>query len=264
MNILLNDHTIGITEVRETLALLDDFRRTGDGSQLPEAIKSAELSEELPPVYEAIAMTALISFMTGTEGRDDTYSLFLLSNYVAQSREMITDDTTGYLNKRGLMRWAQREYNPEENSYGIFVVDLAKFKKVNDVLGHTVGDEALRQACDTISSQTRVSDTTVVHDRRKRNTKDVLSVARIGGDEIVFIMDFNGLDVATVQAVVERVMEHLRAEKITMKSADGVLEQAFGFRVGCAVAGPSNPLDFKQAIYIADQAQNATRTEEDR
>jgi diguanylate cyclase (GGDEF)-like protein len=264
MNILLNDHTISINEVRETMASLELFRATGDDGGLAESVKTAELCEELPPIYEAIAMTALVSFMTGTDKRDDIYSLFLLSNYIAQSREMITDDTTGYLNKRGLMRWAQREYRPEDNSYGVFVVDLVKFKKVNDVLGHAIGDDALRLACDTISSQTRVSDNTVAHERRKRPTKDVLSVARIGGDEIVFVMDFNGLDSGTVQEVVGRVMEHLRAEKITMTSVDGLLQQAFGFRVGCAVSTPQNQLDFKQAIYIADQAQNATRTEEDR
>ncbi len=71
----------------------------------------------------------------------------------------------------------------------IMFVDLDNFKRVNDTLGHKVGDELLRQASGRLASALRSQDTIARH-----NTKSPPhSIARLGGDEfIVLLTDMPG------------------------------------------------------------------------
>ena len=71
------------------------------------------------------------------------------------------------------------------------VIDLDHFKRVNDVHGHAVGDEVLRQAGQVISGGLREDD----------------FVARLGGDE--FGLLFSVPDEPTARAVVDRVRRGL-------------------------------------------------------
>ena len=59
----------------------------------------------------------------------------------------------------------------KNNRFAILFFDLDKFKKINDTLGHSVGDEVLKQAGERIKS--------------KISKKDILS--RFGGDEFAAI-----------------------------------------------------------------------------
>jgi diguanylate cyclase (GGDEF)-like protein len=75
----------------------------------------------------------------------------------------------------------------------VFFIDLDDFKKVNDTLGHSAGDELLRAVADRLSAAVRGCDT----------------VGRLGGDEFVVLSEgsflADGLDV-----VAERLLAVLR------------------------------------------------------
>ena len=83
----------------------------------------------------------------------------------------------------------------ENGSFAVLLLDLNRFKDINDTLGHGVGDQVLMVVAERLESGIRDSDT----------------IARIGGDEFCAIIEG-----------VERVV----AEKLAMKLSD-LLEPPF-------------------------------------
>lgn len=73
--------------------------------------------------------------------------------------------------------------------HGVFVfLDLDKFKSVNDLMGHTVGDEVLIRIAQFLSR------------RFKHDPRDI--VGRLGGDEFAILL--NSIDAETAHTIIER------------------------------------------------------------
>ena len=98
-------------------------------------------------------------------------------------------------------------------SLAVLFVDLDGFKVVNDLFGHHVGDQLLREMADRLAEARRSSDT----------------VARFGGDEFVVVCP----DVRTSAAAC-RIAEHLLAELSRPAAVDGV-EHRLTASIGIAV-----------------------------
>ncbi len=73
---------------------------------------------------------------------------------------------------------AQPGYN-----FAVLFMDFDRFKQVNDTLGHSVGDELLRQIAQRLQSSLRPGDSFV------RTSDFGQTAARIGGDEFVVVLD---------------------------------------------------------------------------
>jgi diguanylate cyclase (GGDEF)-like protein len=87
----------------------------------------------------------------------------------------VTDPLTGLYNRRIFTETFDKELNRARRyglPLGIVILDLHRFKEVNDKYGHPRGDEVLRAAATTLQKALRTSD----------------SAFRIGGDEFAVLL----------------------------------------------------------------------------
>jgi diguanylate cyclase (GGDEF)-like protein len=87
----------------------------------------------------------------------------------------VTDPLTDLYNRRLFNETFEKELNRARRygqSLGLVILDLHRFKEVNDKHGHPRGDEVLRAAASTLKKSLRTSD----------------SAFRIGGDEFALIL----------------------------------------------------------------------------
>lgn len=96
-----------------------------------------------------------------------------------------------------------RAHDDDQFIFTLLFLDFDHFKKVNDTLGHAVGDQLLSEIAMRLRANLRASDTIA------RDVSDT-TVARLGGDEfVVLLADVNTEDRAA--PVIERLMRALGA-----------------------------------------------------
>jgi diguanylate cyclase (GGDEF)-like protein len=97
------------------------------------------------------------------------------------------DPLTRMPNRSVVLERVQRaiEHRRRHPEYGFAVLfmDVDRFKQVNDTLGHSAGDELLRQVADRLNEALRPGDAVA------RVTSDMHTAARIGGDEFVIVLE---------------------------------------------------------------------------
>ncbi|TVQ41577.1 MAG: diguanylate cyclase [Wenzhouxiangella sp.] len=116
------------------------------------------------------------------------------------------DPLTGLLNRRALDRRLQELSAAADQTGGpltLLFLDLDHFKRINDSLGHAIGDDCLRHLGRLISSIVRAND----------------PVARYGGEE--FVVALPGLDVTGARALAETIRQ--RIETTPLVTADGTV-----------------------------------------
>jgi diguanylate cyclase (GGDEF)-like protein len=90
-------------------------------------------------------------------------------------QQALTDPLTGCFNRRSFEAQLDRDVASAKRGQqplSLVVLDLDRFKQLNDSAGHDAGDQALRQLADCLRQEARLAD----------------SVARFGGDEFVLIL----------------------------------------------------------------------------
>lgn len=99
----------------------------------------------------------------------------LRRHYQASEQRAATDALTGLPNRRAFDAVLEAEIDVRRRHGGTFsiaLIDLDRFKALNDTSGHAAGDLALRLVSDTLSARVRASD----------------AAARLGGDEFVVLL----------------------------------------------------------------------------
>ncbi len=113
---------------------------------------------------------------------------------VTQSIEMaVTDSLTGLHNRRYLDSHLQTLFDravARRRPLSIMIVDLDRFKSINDTYGHDGGDDVLREFAR----------------RLRQNMRGIDLICRFGGEEFVIVMP------DTEGAVAAKVAERIRAE----------------------------------------------------
>jgi diguanylate cyclase (GGDEF)-like protein/PAS domain S-box-containing protein len=175
---------------------------------------------------------------------DSIHGLVLNARDVTERRELegklawqaFHDPMTGLANRvlfteRLTHALTRRERGPVD--IGVLFIDLDHFKIINDTLGHSAGDELLRQAARRIESEVRSADT----------------VARLGGDEFAVLLEDS--DAESCRATADRLLAQLtRAFSIEGREA------LVGASIGVTDAGLDTTLealvrDADVAMYVA-------------
>jgi diguanylate cyclase (GGDEF)-like protein len=173
-------------------------------------------------------------------------SLFTLVGRASrQLREQATrDPLTGLPNRTNLyqrMRRAARAARAGSELAGLLLIDLDRFKEVNDTLGHDQGDTLLREVSTRLSETLRRGDT----------------LARLGGDEFAVLLR----DLPDRGAAAELALRLLDALERPFE-VSGVSVQ-LGASVGVALA-PDHGTDVSTLVRRADVAMYEAKREHGR
>jgi diguanylate cyclase (GGDEF)-like protein len=157
-----------------------------------------------------------------------------LRRYAAhQQYEALHDGLTGLPNREAFHQRAQDALEAagrEGNGGAVVLVDLNRFKEVNDTLGHHAGDELLR----------------VVSDRLRGGLREVDTLARLGGDEFAMILP--GLGADEVLALLGDRRDELTRE-VVLTGVPLTIEASFG-----VAFYPRHGRDVEELLQCADAA----------
>lgn len=158
--------------------------------------------------------------------------------------ELITDELTKILNRRGLMQRIepfvnevryQLEHSEQRKGFilrdfSLVFIDIDHFKSINDTYGHLAGDTVLKGIAQNLRKSVRASDI----------------VGRYGGEEIVIgLLGANGKDA-------KRISESLRKkiEEQSFQHHDNQINVTASF----GIASLNKKMDTNQLIDAADKA----------
>jgi diguanylate cyclase (GGDEF)-like protein/PAS domain S-box-containing protein len=127
---------------------------------------------------------------------------------------------------------------PNGNLVAVMVMDMDRFKEVNDSLGHHAGDELLREVASRLTGALRSSD----------------PIARIGGDEFGILLP-SPSGYADVTAAVERLVDSLE-EPIGVEGLPIVVEASIGIALF-----PDDGADIETLLRAADVAMYTAKEE---
>ncbi|HTC68806.1 MAG TPA: GGDEF domain-containing protein [Acidothermaceae bacterium] len=153
---------------------------------------------------------------------------------VANEHDALHDWLTGLGNRELLHREATRALDALPRQGGgvaVLVLDIDRFKSVNDTLGHAAGDRLLQIVAERLMGVVRPADV----------------VARLGGDEFVILLH-DVSDLATARLTAVRLLDRVNGQC----QVDGAL---IDLRVSLGVAmAPEHGREFDGLLRRADRA----------
>jgi len=148
------------------------------------------------------------------------------------------DTLTDLPNRRMLYDWMQQELSNEHSEFAILLVDLDRFKAVNDALGHAGGDRILQQVTSRLIGAVSSTDL----------------VARMSGDEFV-VVQTNMKTASDAEELARKIIDSLSAP---------FLLDGNDVRIGCTVGIALAPRDSRNAenlLRYADLAMYQAKAE---
>lgn len=150
------------------------------------------------------------------------------------------DELTGLANRRLLserLEQALTRAQRHQGLIGVVFLDLDEFKQINDQHGHEAGDAVLREVARRLLGCVRDSDT----------------VARVGGDEFVILLDCMQ-DGADVTAVVEKIGRVLAPPILLGSGVQLTVRPSLGI-----ARYPEHGSDYQKLLRHADHAMYADK-----
>lgn len=162
------------------------------------------------------------------------------------------DGLTGLPNRRlfrELAGHAIRQAWRSADKIGLLYLDLDNFNRINDTLGHSVGDQLLECVSDRLNGSTRSGDCVA----RPIEGEGQPAIARLGGDEFVVLVSqiHNAQELAIVA---QRILDEL-AQPFVLGEHEVVVSASMGISV-C----PDDTRDVETLLRNADLAMYRAKT----
>ena len=181
----------------------DAFGRRKDGTVCPVLLSISAVLDEAGHVANYVCTASDITELKQIQARNQHLAYY--------------DDLTGLPNRRLLFERIQSCLAASRNETqmgALLFLDLDDFKDLNDTRGHSAGDELLRQVAHRVTSCVRNGDT----------------VARVGGDEFVVMLDAIGTDEDEA-----RVHAEVLAEKVLAAVAAPYVIDSLPHHASCSI-----------------------------
>lgn len=230
-----NDFTALSDESHAMLLQAHQAALTGDGNVRSEEFR---LDADAPRWFEAI----FCPLMDENDCRAGTVaSLHDVTTRhhqtMALTRSAITDSLSGQLNRRGFMaRLDEALAARPPQALALAMIDVDRFKLVNDSLGHLAGDIVLREIAVRIA----------------REVRDLDVVARLGGDEFVLLL--LGADDRTARRICDRIVRSVAETPVVLPNG-GLI----GAEISCGLAQHEHGQSRDAFLSAADQALYAAK-----
>lgn len=210
----------------------------------PVRIPDANLAEQVLALG-FFSLTLLRCIWLGTHNTLMTRLIKQRSGELAQLTSRVEllahhDELTGLLNRRSLMAILAQELQRSERmgtQFSVAILDLDKFKRVNDTLGHLAGDTTLKIFAQAALHQARKTD----------------RLGRYGGEE--FLMVLNGTAVDTALVPIERIRQRLTEVDWSAVAPD------FAITFSCGIASYQTHDSVDSLIKRADDALYRAKNE---
>ncbi|MGH1331420.1 MAG: sensor domain-containing diguanylate cyclase [Paracoccaceae bacterium] len=166
----------------------------------------------------------------------------------ALEHEADTDPLTGCLNRRAWIREARKLLHPaaqntapDTSAKAVVAFDLDRFKAINDVYGHAVGDEVLKSVISICNSETALRG---------------MALGRLGGEE--FCIFLAGEAAHNADQIAERLRDQIDQLRIVSDGQTISCSASFGI---CRISDPDMTLEncLKRADRALYQAKSAGR-----
>lgn len=185
------------------------------------------------------AFNLMISWLGDYRSEVESYQAML-------ERQAFYDDLTGLANRTLLkehLQLALSHTHRRQSSMALLFLDLDRFKYVNDTLGHSFGDHLLQEVSQRLRQQVRSTDT----------------VARMGGDEFVMILNDLSRDRELAKQEAGRVARQI-GQALTQPFALQGHEIGTSFSIGIALC-PHDGTDSEALVRNADCAMYEAKTQ---
>jgi len=232
------------------LILLDIMMPNMDGYEVCKKLKSDQKTKNIPIIFiTAKTDEESIEKAFDIGGADYITKPFMPKELLARVKKELhiqnlqselkllaaTDPMTKLYNRRYFTQTAKHIFDlskREKENLSLIMIDIDKFKNINDTYGHDVGDKVIVSLADALIQEHRESDI----------------VCRFGGEEFVMLLPNTSLDNAQILANNIRV----GIENLTLQIEDNEIK--FTISLGISQIDLSSEVNIEAGLKRADEA----------